>query len=92
MVVKVLFDQVARPAEHERNVGARTDRKPDVGLRGIGLEARVDRNGLHALGAKFDEGAAAARGAAVGGVRAPKDERLDFRIGVVDFSGRFVGD
>ena len=91
-VVDLLLDDVAHPAEHERNVGARTDREPHVSALGFRNEARIDHDRLHALRAQRHDGLAAARGVAVGRVRAPEHDRLHLRVGVVDFAALFVGD
>ena len=92
MIVQILLHDVLGPAEHKRHVGAWTDRKPDVGLGGVGHEARVDRDRLDALGTQVRERTAAARGAAVGDVRAPHDEALHLGVGIVDLTRLFVGD
>ena len=92
LVVKVVFDDVANPAEHHGDVGAGANGQPNVGTRRIGRETGVDDDGLRARSAQLDDGAACRRGRVSRRSRAPHDVSVDGDGGVVQLRAARVGD
>ena len=94
-LVELVLDDVVHPAEHHRHVGAGLDRQPHVGLGGIGVEARVDDDGLAPVRAQLSHATARSRGRMPRGTRAPDDVSLgDAAVarGLVELRAAGVGD
>lgn len=83
LVPQLVLDDVVHPGQHQRHVGAGTDGQPHVGARGVGREARVDDDGLHAVVAQVGDHAARGADAVVAGPDAPHDVGLRGRALVV---------
>ena len=74
--VQFVVDDVLHPTEHHGHVGTRFDGQPHVRLRRIGIEARVDDDGLATVRTEFRHAAAGRRRRMPRRAGAPHDVNL----------------